>query len=124
VNLGLAWAHGPWAVTLTDTFHTGWPSTRLSLSTATDGAQQLIVGERNSERLDFYNSLDFRITRTFALSHGALDVFIEASNTLSRSNPCCIDYTITSNADGSLTLDEDLDAWLPLVPSAGVLWRY
>lgn len=124
VNLGVAWAHGPWAVTLTDTFHTGWPITRLSLSTAADGAQQLIVGERNSERLDFYNSLDFRITRTFALSRGALDVFIEASNTLSRSNPCCIDYNITNHADGSVTLDQDLDSWLPLVPSAGVLWRY
>ena len=93
------------------------------MTTAT-GTQQLIVGERNAERLDYFNTLDLRFTRTFALPRGALDVFVEASNAVSRENPCCTEYSITTHADGSITLNEDIDAWLPLVPSIGVLWRY
>jgi hypothetical protein len=27
-------------------------------------------------------------------------------------------------ADGSAALSENVDNWLPLVPSIGVLWRY
>jgi hypothetical protein len=35
-----------------------------------------------------------------------------------------VDYTVTQNPDGSLRYSRDIDAWLPLVPSIGVLWRY
>ena len=64
------------------------------------------------------------MTRTFALPRGALDVFIEVSNALDRENPCCVHYGVEENPDGSLQYSRDLDTWLPLVPSAGVLWRY
>ena len=85
---------------------------------------QFVVGARNAERLDYYNSLDLRLTRTFLLPRGALDVFVEASNVLMRENPCCFDYDITQRTDGSAALSENVDNWLPLVPSIGVLWRY
>jgi hypothetical protein len=124
VSLGVTWASGPWTATVTDTFHTGWPTTRLSLLTTAGGVQQFIIGERNAERMDYYNSLDLRLTRTFILPRGALDVFVEASNALFRENPCCADYTVTRRADGSAALSENIDNWLPLVPSIGVLWRY
>jgi hypothetical protein len=124
VSLGLTWASGPWTATVTDNFHTGWPTTQLSLATTAGGAQQFVIGERNAVRMDYYNSLDLRLTRTFVLARGALDVFVEASNALSRENACCIDYTVTRRADGSAELAENTDTWLPLVPSIGVLWRY
>ena len=109
---------------MTDNFHTGWPTTRLSLVTTDAGAQNFVIGERNAQRMDYYNSLDLRLTRTFVLPRGALDVFVEASNALSRENPCCADYTVTRRADGSAVLSKSIDNWLPLVPSIGVLWRY
>jgi outer membrane receptor protein involved in Fe transport len=124
VSFGVAWASGPWTATVTDTFHTGWPTTRLSLTTTPTGVPQFVIGDRNAQRLDYYNSLDLRVTRTFVLPRGALDVFVEASNALSRENPCCVDYAITRRADGSVSLSENVDIWLPLVPSIGVLWRY
>jgi hypothetical protein len=124
VSFGLAWASGPWTAIVTDNFHTGWPTTTLSLETTAAGAQQFVIGERHAQRMDYYNSLDLRVTRTFVLPRGALDVFVEASNALSRENPCCAEYTVTRRADGSAALSEDLDNWLPLVPSIGVLWRY
>jgi hypothetical protein len=92
--------------------------------TTAGGAQQFVIGERNAVRMDYYNSLDLRLTRTFVLPRGALDVFVEASNALARENPCCIDYTVTRREDGSADLAENTDNWLPLVPSFGVLWRY
>lgn len=124
VNLGVNWASGPWAASAVNTFHTGWPTTKLYMSGNPGGAQQLVIGERNAQRVDYYNSLDLRLTRTFVLPRGALDVFVEVSNALSRENPCCADYSIARGADGSVVLNEGTDAWLPMVPSIGVLWRY
>jgi outer membrane receptor protein involved in Fe transport len=124
INAGISWARGPWSVTVTDSFHTGWPITKLSLIPDSDGNLQAVIGERNSERLGNFNSLDVRVNRTYALGHGALDVFFEATNLLSRKNECCIEYTVTTAPDGLPVLEQEIDAWLPFVPSIGVLWRY
>jgi len=124
VNLGIVWAKGPWSATLVDSFHTGWPTTELQVTGAEAGNPQIVLSGRNRARLGYYNTLDFRVTRTFALSLGALDVFVEANNALSRENECCVTYEVTRNPDGSLRYSRQEDSWLPLVPSAGVLWRY
>jgi outer membrane receptor protein involved in Fe transport len=124
VNLGIVWAKGPWSATLADSFHTGWPTTELRVTSNAAGNPQLDLSRRNRTRLSSYNTLDLRVTRTFALPLGALDVFVEVNNALSRENECCVNYEVTRNADGSLSYSRHEDSWLPLVPSAGVLWRY
>jgi hypothetical protein len=124
VNLGIVWAKGPWSATLTNSYHTGWPTTVLEVSDAASGNPQIVLARRNRAHLSDFNTLDMRVTRTFALSHGALDVFVEVNNAASRANQCCVHYDVTQNADGTLRYSQDLDSWLPLVPSAGVLWRY
>lgn len=125
VSLGIAWTRGPWAVTLADVYHTGWPTTELSLAAApTPGAAPVVIGPRNVARYTDFNSLDFRVTRTFTLPRGQLDVFLEATNLLAESNPCCTEYSTVENAAGALALNRKIDNWLPLVPAIGVLWRY
>ena len=124
VNLGIVWAKGPWSATLVDSFHTGWPTTELQVTGAGTGNPQIDLSRRNRARLNNYNTLDFRVTRTFALPVGALDVFVEVNNATSRENECCVKYEVTRNPDGSLSYSRNEDSWLPLVPSAGVLWRY
>jgi TonB dependent receptor-like, beta-barrel/TonB-dependent Receptor Plug Domain len=124
VSLGIVWTKGPWNATLTDSFHTGWPTTELQITDPSGNDPQIDVGQRNRSRLAYYNTLDFRVTRTFVLGRGALDVFVEVNNALSRENPCCVSYQVTRNPDGSLNYVRDVDSWLPLVPSMGVLWRY
>jgi outer membrane receptor protein involved in Fe transport len=124
VNLGIVWTKGPWNVTLTDSFHTGWPTTLLEISDPTGNDPQIVLSGRNRARFDYYNSLDFRVTRTFVLERGALDVFVEANNALSRENQCCVSFDAKRKEDGTLTYTRDVDSWLPLVPSIGVLWRY
>ena len=122
VNLGINWSSGPWAATITNSFHTGWPTTQLQLSGTT--SPQVTFDPRNSSRFATYNSLDFRVTRTFTLPRGVLDVFVETSNALDSTNPCCVQYKFSGDANGMQTVRKDVDNWLPLVPSAGVLWRY
>src|SRR5690606_13290137 len=46
--------------------------------------------------------------RTFELPRGALDVFVEATNALSRRNPFCVHYQVTRDADGSVAIRRDL----------------
>lgn len=123
LSLGLAWTHGPWALTAANSFHTGWPTTQLTL--AEPPSQPIVVvGPRNASRYDSFNSLDIRLTRTFALPNGHLDAFVEVTNAFSRENPCCTRYQLSVEPDGSAVLTHDTDNWLPLVPSFGVLWRY
>ena len=124
VTAGLVWAKGPWTATFANTYHTGWPTTQLQLAQDELGRPQLVVDERNRERFDYYSTLDVRVTRTFVLARGALDVFLELNNALERGNECCTEYEITREADGTLTYGREVDSWLPLVPSIGVLWRY
>jgi outer membrane receptor protein involved in Fe transport len=124
VSAGASWARGPWSITVTNSFHTGWPITKLELREDANGNLQPVVGERNASRLASYNSLDVRINRTYALPRGALEVYLEATNLFARENPCCIEYEVTTAADGTPRIEQELDYWLPLVPSIGVLWRY
>jgi outer membrane receptor protein involved in Fe transport len=123
VNLGVTWASGPWTATLINSFHSGWPTTELAIDPTT-GVPSIDLSERNRSRFADFNSLDMRLTRTFLMPRGALDVFVELTNATSRENPCCAEYEPRQNADGSVSYVRDLNSWLPLIPSAGVLWRY
>ncbi len=123
VNLGVTWASGPWTATVINSFHSGWPTTELPVNPTT-GVPSIDVSARNRSRLEDFNSLDMRLTRTFLMSRGALDVFVELTNATSRDNPCCVEYELRQNADGSTSYVRDFSSWLPLIPSAGVLWRY
>lgn len=123
VNLGVTWASGPWTATLINSFHSGWPTTLLTTDPQS-GVPSIELSARNRDRFDAFNSLDLRVTRTFLMPRGALDVFVEVSNAFSRENPCCVEYNVTQNTDGSLSYDREVSSWLPLVPSVGVLWRY
>jgi hypothetical protein len=123
VNLGVTWASGPWTATLINSFHSGWPTTQLAVDPDT-GVPSIDLAARNRSRFADFNSLDMRLTRTFLMPRGALDVFVELTNATSRENPCCVEYEPRQNADGSVTYVRDLNSWLPLIPSAGVLWRY
>lgn len=123
INLGLTWASGPWTATLINSYHSGWPTTALSFDPQT-GAPRLDLAARNRSRFNDFNSLDMRLTRTFILSRGALDVFAELSNAISRENACCVEYEARPNEDGTLSYERNESSWLPIVPSVGVLWRY
>lgn len=120
LTAGVQWTHGPWDVTVSDRFHSGWPITPIAIGPA----GQVRIGARNSVRLDDFNSLDVRINRRVALPRGELDLFVEVSNLLNQGNTCCIELASARNDDGTLALHTERTYWLGIVPSIGVLWRF
>lgn len=123
LTLGVVWSKGPWTVSLANSYHSGWPRTPLRVEFGA-GVPRVSSGVRNRDHFGSYNSLDLRVTRVFALSRGVLDVFAEVTNATSKANACCVQYRSHVNESGSVHYESDVDSWLPLVPSVGVLWRY
>lgn len=121
---GITWTDRPWQFTIAGSYHTGWPTTPVSVVDATVPDAFVAVGTRNSRRFADYASVDLRLSRDFVLARGELSLFAEVTNAFDRRNPCCVDYAYEYDASGTLVLDRDYRHWLPLVPSVGVLWRY
>lgn len=122
ITAGLHWANERWDVTLADTYHTGWPTTPVRVEGVGPTAT-VSIGERNSARFDDFNSTDFRINRRVLLAHGELDLFLEVANLFNERNPCCQSISASRTPSG-IVLDREIEHWLGIVPSVGVLWRY
>jgi hypothetical protein len=106
-------------VTIIATAHEGWPTTALAL----EGAS-LVAGPYNAERFATFQTLDIKATRRVELERSDLSWFLELTNALNRDNPCCLDYTVERNSSGRTILVAEIDNWLPLVPSFGILWEF
>ena len=121
---GVSWHWGRWDLSLAGEVHTGWPKNELTgeIVTAPDGSTSLVLSTspRNALAYSTFHTLDFRVSREYALSRGSLTVFLDVTNAYDRSNACCIEYSLA--ADGSLASRET--HWLPLLPSLGVVWRF
>jgi outer membrane cobalamin receptor len=119
LTAGLQWADGPWSVTMSNRFHSGWPLTPVAV-TATG---EVTLGARNSVRVENFNSFDLRINRRFGLPRGELDVFVEVTNLFNQSNACCLKLSSTRNSDGVLEFETERANWLGVVPSIGFVWK-
>ena len=107
--------------------HSGWPKTVLLADTVPqDGTTELslYVEPRNSRRHEAFQSLDVRVSRRFDLPRGELSAFLEVTNLLNHENPCCTEYGIELDENGNQLLVSDEGAWLPIIPSLGVLWSF
>lgn len=117
-----------WSFSAAAIARTGWPKTLLLADTVqlADGTTDLVVsvGTRNGSRHDPFGSLDLRVSRRFDLPKGELTAFAEVTNALNRSNPCCTEYSVGRDENGNPVLLANEGAWLPLVPSLGVTWRF
>jgi outer membrane cobalamin receptor len=119
LTAGVQWTQGPWDVTMSNRFHSGWPLTPVAVTET----GEVSVGARNSVRIDDFNSLDVRVNRRFELPRGQLDVFVEVTNLLNQSNACCLKLSSLRNADGRLAFETERRYWLGIVPSIGFLWK-
>jgi outer membrane receptor protein involved in Fe transport len=124
-NAGLNWLSGPWDVTLAGTWHTGWPTTPVTLGAAPAGeVPPVVIGERNATRFDAFKSVDLRVAYTFSLEKSELLTFVEFTNLLAQKNPCCVDYSVRDTGGGVYALERDVDEWIRFAPNLGVLWRF
>lgn len=124
LKTGLSWTNGRWDLSAALEVHTGWPENRLIpiYQQNPDGSTSLELSTtpRNELRYPTFGSLDFRAARSFDVRRGELTVFLEVTNILDLSNPCCVEYSLSS--DGELAARTS--HWLPIVPSLGVVWRF
>ena len=124
VSAGLVWQNPRWEVTLAGSYHTGWPTTAVTL-VETDPVGILEAGPRNGERLGDYGTLDLRIARKFEFERaGSLTVFAEINNVLGHANECCVEYEIEDEEGTGPTLDLHPLDYLPVTPSLGFIWRF
>jgi hypothetical protein len=124
ISAGMRYTGNDWEFTVADSYHTGWPTTSLELTSSSGGGpDEVVVGERNARRFDDFNSLDLRALRRYDLEESILELSFELTNSLARRNPCCTEYTVTAPG-GVPLIDRDEDYWPRLVPSAGVLWKF
>jgi hypothetical protein len=120
-----------WSLTWVWTYHTGWPSTPVAaeLGPAPDGDTFIdyTVGRFYSDRLDDYARLDFRASRIAKAGPGELTLFVDIRNLFDRENPRGLDITNPSyrpQPDGRVEVVFPTEAWLPILPSFGVSYRF
>jgi hypothetical protein len=122
LGAGLVWQTAGWELTLAGRYHSGWPTTALSLASL-DPVPLVVTGPRNAERLGDYRSVDVRVARVFDLGGaGELTAFLEITNLFNENNQCCVDYEISDEGDQALELEPG--TYLPLLPSVGFVWRF
>ncbi|MDJ0656035.1 MAG: TonB-dependent receptor [Xanthomonadales bacterium] len=129
---GLGWRTDRWDVGLAAAYHSGWPTTDVSL--ASSDPALAATGRRNGLRLGSHATLDARVARKFQLQNGSLEIFLELANILGRNNDCCVEYEFLSPEEEpdddedevvlvpSLELEKVRD--LPFFPSVGIVWRF
>ena len=123
VNAGITWEPGLWTFTVATGWHSGWAFTVLPPELETD-TSIYIPDIRSNKRARDYATFDVKLTRNFLLPGSTLSIFVEVSNVFNRTNNGAVDYEI-SEEDGLYILEEmDVDQVLPLVTSAGILWRF
>jgi outer membrane receptor protein involved in Fe transport len=123
-SAGIVWQNPRWEVTFAGAYHTGWPTTAVTLI-ETDPIGLVETGPRNGERLGDYATLDARIARKFEFERaGSLTVFAEINNVLGRSNQCCVEYEIEAEEGPEPVLDLHTRDYLPITPSLGFIWRF
>jgi outer membrane cobalamin receptor len=123
-SAGFVWQNPRWEVTFAGSYHTGWPTTAVTL-VEIDPVGLIDTGPRNGERLADYATLDLRVARKFHFERaGSLTVFAEINNVLGRANECCVEYEIESEEGPEPVLDLHTRDYLPITPSLGFVWRF
>ena len=116
LSLGSSWTSEKWNLSLTGLFHSGTPTTSLSLEE---------IGPRNGDRLATYARIDLRASRDVQLERSVLAFYLEITNLLNAKNECCIEsYDLAENGNGMPYLDVQRSYGFPLLPSFGFRWEF
>ncbi len=114
-----------WTLNLAWRYHTGWPTTPLTVDQTVDDDGEVVfvpvLGEAYSERLSAYHRLDLRARRQWQLASGKLELFVDIQNAYDRANIAGFDYEIDEE-DG--TIEPNPETWAGILPSVGVSFEF
>lgn len=129
LSFGASWVGAKWNASIAGLYHSGAPTTKLSLTSETqpDGERLpvLVIGARNRANLGAYSRLDLRVSRDVKLAQSRLAFYFEVTNLFDRENPCCVEnYDIQISGDGFARLYPETSYWLPMLPSLGFQYEF
>jgi outer membrane receptor protein involved in Fe transport len=129
VTGGYAWAGERWRFSVAGNWHSGWPTTPVTVVETVDQNGDPLIrgffGERNSARLGSFSRIDLRASRSHRFDSGTLTWYFEVYNLLDSKNPCCVeDFNLVRDAGGALRAVPNHDYWLPILPSFGVQFEF
>jgi outer membrane receptor protein involved in Fe transport len=122
LSAGLNWDTERWNVGIGVLHRSGWPTTPVTLDD-TGEIPVAVPGPRSSQRMDYFRSVDLRVTRKVELESSSLAIFLEINNLLGRENPCCTEYEILDEEEGG-GLELKTLSYLPRIPSLGFVWTF
>ena len=117
-----------WRLNLAWRYHTGWPTTEISLEPVDVGTgeageeeadfeYEVVLGPFNGDRLPYYQRLDVRASRKWNLSFGELTFFVDIQNVLNRNNVAGFDIEIDTDEG---VLDPIIEKGVGILPSLGI----
>ncbi len=132
-----------WSLSLAWRYHTGWPTTPVSLvevpgAPGGDGEEEgeegeepeepaeeepqlvPVLGPLYSERLPSYHRLDLRASRAWQLRAGRLTFFLDLQNVYDRKNQAGFDVSFDAEEG---VLDVEREDWPGFFPSVGISWE-
>lgn len=123
VNLDLNRRFGDaWRLNLAWRYHTGWPTTPISVVEHVDEDGEAVfvpeLGERSSERFPNYHRLDLRLSRHWTGGRRVgVEAYVDVQNLYDRRNLAGFDIEIDEE-DG--TVEREPEEWAGVLPSVGV----
>lgn len=113
-NLGISTAIKQWQVSLSGSFHQGWPTSQLSIENG-----KVKSGKRNSARFNQYISWDIKIGRSWDIGNQSLRIESGVTNLTNRANQVGVDYEVEGNE-----LSSSPKFGLPLAPFLDLYWKF
>ena len=114
-----------WRLNVAWRFHTGWPTTPLTLEPEEDEEGEIVfvpvLGELNSKRLADYHRLDLRASRTWDLGGSKLRFFVDIQNVFNRKNVAGFNLLIDEDNG---TIDFETEYWAGVLPSFGFILEF
>ena len=114
-----------WTLNVAWRYHTGWPTTPLTLQEEVDEDGEPVfvpvTGRRFSARLPNYHRLDLRASRPWTLRAGTLVFYVDIQNVYDRGNIAGFDFAIDEEAG---TLEPNAEEWAGILPSLGVSFEF
>ncbi len=126
LNLDLSHRFGDaWRLNLAWRYHTGWPTTPISVEEVVDeeGESEFrpVLGPRNSERFPNYHRLDMRVSRRWFKPRMGIELYLDVQNLYARRNLAGFDIEIDDET-GELT--KVAEEWAGILPSIGFTVRF
>lgn len=127
-NLGVSWIYRNWNLSVSASFHTGWPTTDLSIQHTLDDegnpVERVIADDRNTSAFGDYLRVDFKAVKEFTLPGSKLRLELGLTNAFNRANQAGVEYSTTRNAFGDTILKANKKTSLLIAPSLDIFWSF